>query len=328
MSARPGGKPAFLRGLRLPVMAAPMFLVSGPDLVVAAAEAGIVGAFPTLNARTVADLERWLQEITGRLDEARARAGGALAGTWAANLIAHRTNRRFAADLELLLKYRPPVVVTALGSPRDVVDAVHGYGGLVVADVNSVAFARKAADTGVDGLILVASGAGGHTGQMSPFAFVETVREFWDGLLVLAGGISTGRGVRAALALGADLACLGTRFVATRESLAPLAHKQMIVDCAFEDIVCTNAFTGAWANMLRPSVRGAGYDPDNLGPGRRIDVGDDPQSEARAWKDIFSAGHGVGTVHAIQSVRDVVEELRAQFESAGESAAGSARAKG
>lgn len=316
MTAPGERKPTFLRDLRLPVLAAPMFLVSGPDMVVAAAEAGIVGAFPTVNARTPDDLERWLHDITARLEAARARAGGRLAGTWAANLIAHRTNPRFAQDLELLLKYRPPIVITALGSPRDVVESVHGYGGLVVADVNSVAFARKAADAGVDGLILVASGAGGHTGQMSPFAFVETVREFWDGLLVLAGGICTGRGVRAAVALGADLACMGTRFIATRESLAAAAHKEMVVECGFEDIVCTNAFTGAWANMLRPSILNAGYDPGNLGPGRRIDVSDDPQSEARAWKDIYSAGHGVGAVHAIQSMHDVVEELREQYQRA------------
>jgi nitronate monooxygenase len=290
-----------------------MFLVSGPDMVVAAADEGIVGAFPTLNARTTADLERWLQDISGRLQTAREEGTGRSTGTWAANIVAHRTNPRFQQDMELLLEYRPPIVITALGSPRNVVESVHGYGGIVVADVNSVVFARKAADAGVDGLILVASGAGGHTGQMSPFAFVETVRQFWDGLLVLAGGISTGRGVKAALDLGADLACLGTRFIATRESLARADHKQMVIDCNFDDIVCTNAFTGAWANMLRPSISRAGYDPENLGPAGKIDVSDDPQSDARAWKDIFSAGHGVGTVHGIQSMHEVVEELCAEF---------------
>ena len=300
--------------LRLPLITAPMFLVSGPDMVVAAAQAGVVGAFPTLNARTTADLDRWLESITGRL--AGCGEPGKPAGTWAANIVAHRTNRRFAQDLDLLLRYRAPIVITALGSPRDVVEAVHGYGGLVFADVNSVGFAHKAAAAGVDGLILVASGAGGHTGRMSPFAFVETVRQFWDGLLVLAGGISTGRGVLAALALGADMACLGTRFIAIRESIARQEHKQMVVDCGFEDIVCTNVFTGAWANMLRPSIVQAGYDPDNLGPAGRVDVTDDPHSSARAWKDIYSAGHGVGTVQSEQTMAEVVANLAQEYASA------------
>ena len=292
-----------LERLKIPVLVAPMFLVSGPDMVVAAARAGVIGAFPTLNARTGADLERWLEDITIRLAQASP------AGTWAANIVAHRTNRRFQQDIELLLRFRVPIVITALGSPRIAVEAVHSYGGLVLADVNSVSFARKAVATGVDGLILVSSGAGGHTGQMSPFAFVETVRQFWDGILVLAGGISTGCGVLAARALGADMACIGTRFIAARESIARPEHKQMVVDCSFEDIVCTNVFTGAWANMLRPSITKAGFDPDNLGPAGRIDVSDDPHSSARAWKDIFSAGHGVGTVRAEQTIGEIVDEL-------------------
>lgn len=308
--------PDWLARLRLPVIAAPMFLLSGPDMVVAAAQAGIVGAFPTLNARTVEELERWLQDITLRIEAGRPRDPALPYGTWAANVVAHSTNPRLQRDLELLREYKPPIVITALGSPRRVVEEVHGYGGRVIADVNSVRFARKAAEVGVDGLLLVANGAGGHTGQMSPFAFVETVREFWDGLLVLAGSMSTGRSVRAALTLGADMASVGTRFIATAESMAQPEYKQMVVDAGFDDIVCTNAFTGAWANMLRPSIVRAGLDPDKLGPARAIDVTEDPHAGNRAWKNIWSAGHGVGLVRRQQTVAAVVDQLAAEFAAA------------
>lgn len=294
-------------GLRLPVIAAPMFLLSGPDIVVAAAQAGIVGAFPTLNARTVKDLESWLQDITTRI--ASLKADGRCTGTWAANVVAHSTNRRLEQDLELLCEYKPPVVITALGSPRRVVEQVHAYGGIVLADVNSIKFARKAADVGVDGLLLVASGAGGHTGQLSPFAFVETVRSFWDGLLVLAGSISTGRAVQAALTLGADMVSIGTRFIATTESMADPQYKRMVIESNFEDILCTNAFTGAWANMLRPSIIRAGLDPDHLQPAGPMNVTDDPHAGNRAWRDIWSAGHGVGLIRQQQSVAEVVADL-------------------
>ena len=301
----PGRK--WFAGLRLPVIAAPMFLLSGPDIVVAAAQAGIVGAFPTLNARTVKDLESWLQDITTRI--ASLKADGRCTGTWAANVVAHSTNRRLEQDLELLCEYKPPVVITALGSPRRVVEQVHAYGGIVLADVNSIKFARKAADVGVDGLLLVASGAGGHTGQLSPFAFVETVRSFWDGLLVLAGSISTGRAVQAALTLGADMVSIGTRFIATTESLADPQYKRMVIESDFDDILCTNAFTGAWANMLRPSIVRAGLDPDHLQPAGPMNVTDDPHAGNRAWRDIWSAGHGVGLIRQQQSVAEVVIDL-------------------
>jgi nitronate monooxygenase len=297
--------------LRLRAIVAPMFLLSGPDLVVAAAQAGVVGAFPTLNARTVKDLEVWLKDITTRI--AALEADGGCPGTWAANVVAHSTNRRLEQDLELLCEYKPPIVITALGSPRRIVEHVHAYGGIVIADVNSIAFARKAADVGVDGLLLVASGAGGHTGELSPFAFVETVRSFWDGLLVLAGSISTGRALQAALALGADMASIGTRFIATHESMADPEYKRMVIAADFDDIVRTNAFTGAWANMLRPSIIRAGLDPNNLKPAGPMDVTDDPQAANRAWRDIWSAGHGVGLVRREQSVSDVVADLAREF---------------
>lgn len=300
--------------LRAPVIAAPMFLLSGPDMVVAAARAGIVGAFPTLNARTIQDLENWLKDITSRI--AVLKAAGDCPGTWAANVVAHSTNRRLEQDLELLLEYKPPIVITALGSPRRVVEYVHSYGGMVIADVNSVGFARKAVDAGVDGLLLVASGAGGHTGELSPFAFVETVRSFWDGLLVLAGSISTGRAVKAALTLGADMVSIGTRFIATHESMAQAEYKRMVIDSGFDDILRTDAFTGAWANMLRPSIIRAGLDPDHLKPAGPMDVTDDPHAGNRAWRDIWSAGHGVGLVTRVQSVGEVVDDLVREFSTA------------
>lgn len=297
--------------LRLPAIVAPMFLLSGPDIVVAAARAGVVGAFPTLNARTVKDLEAWLKDITTRI--AALEADGGCPGTWAANVVVHSTNRRLEQDIELICEYKPPIVITALGSPRRIVEQVHAYGGIVIADVNSIAFARKAADIGVDGLLLVASGAGGHTGELSPFAFVETVRSFWDGLLVLAGSISTGRALQAALALGADMASIGTRFIATHESMADPEYKRMVIAADFDDIVRTNAFTGAWANMLRPSIIRAGLDPNNLKPAGPMDVTDDPQAANRAWRDIWSAGHGVGLVRREQSVGEVVADLAREF---------------
>lgn len=298
----------WLAQLRLPVIAAPMFLLSGPDIVVAAAKAGIVGAFPTLNARTVPELECWLKNITDRIGALEVDGGGTR-GTWAANVVAHRTNLRLEKDLDLLVQYRPPIVITALGSPRRVVESVHAYGGIVIADVNSIVFARKAVDLGVDGLLLVAAGAGGHTGDLSPFAFVETVRSFWDGLLVLAGSISSGNSLRAALALGADMASIGTRFIATYESMAQSEYKRMVIDANFEDITRTNAFTGAWANMLRPSIVRAGLNPDNLKNAGRIDVTDDPHASNRAWRDIWSAGHGVGLIRREQSMAEAVDEL-------------------
>jgi len=302
-----------LEGLRLPVIVAPMFLVSGPDLVVEAVRAGLIGALPTLNARTSDILEQWLADIVARAANA---PHSRWRGTWAANLIAHRTNPRLQADLDLLVRFRAPMVITALGSPRDVVDRVHDYGGLVLADVNSVAYARRAAEHGVDGLILVAHGAGGHTGRMNPFALVEAVRGFWDGLIVLAGGISTGRGVRAALELGVDLVSMGTLFIATRESLASQTYKDMVVSGGFDDIVCTDAFTGAPANMLLPSIRRAGLDPENLGPARKINVTEDPHSSARAWKDVWSAGHGIESIRSVRPLAHVVEALCAEFEDA------------
>lgn len=293
--------------LRLPAIAAPMFLVSGPDLVTASARSGIVGAMPAANARTGDDLDRWLGQIRGGL-------GNDPAGSWAINLVANKRNPRVEHDLGLVCKHQVPVVITALGSPAAVIEAVHGYGGLVFADVISVAQARKAAEWGVDGLVLVGAGAGGHTGQLSPFAFVPEVRSFWDGYIVAGGGISSGAGIRGALALGADLAYLGTRFIAAQESMASDAYRGMLVDSGSADVICTDAFTGIPNNMLRPSIVKAGIDPDNIPPECRSSINfEDPHNGAKAWRDIWSAGHGVGAIGKVQPVAEIVAELEAQF---------------
>lgn len=293
-------------GLALPLVVAPMFLVTSTDMVCAAMRAGVPAAIPTLNARTPQLWDEW----AGALAHEYASLGGQV--PWAANLVVHPSNPRFEPDLEVCVRHRAPWVITALGGPRRVVDAVHGYGGLVFADVNTPAYARKAVDAGVDGLVLICSGAGGHTGPMTPMAFVESVRTFFDGPLIVGGGISTGDAIRAVQAMGADLAYLGTRFIATHESAAVPAYKQMVVDSDFADIVCTNAFTGAWANKLRPSLVAAGLDPDHLPVRDRFDLARS-DAEVKAWKDLWSAGHGVGGVHAIESVADVVRTLQAQY---------------
>jgi len=294
--------------LRLPAIAAPMFLVSGVDMVLAACKAGIVGSFPANNARTLDELDRWMATINATLP--------ADAPPWAMNIMVHRSYARWEEELELVLKHRPPIVITALGSPAAVVEAIHGYGGLVFADVNSLTFARKAAATGVDGLILVASGAGGHTGPISGFAFAPAVREWFDGTLVLGGGIGSGRAVRAAQMLGADLAYLGTRLIACEESLAVPGYKQMLVEATAEDIVTSAALTGMPANWLKASLLAAGYDAEGLKSKAEINLGR-PEDAAKRWRDVWSAGHGAGQVKAIEPLSAIVAEMAADYERAG-----------
>lgn len=302
--------PKCLQGkLKLPLIAAPMFLVSGPDLVVAACQEGIVGSFPTPNARTPAILDEWLDDITSRLSNVPD------AGPLAANLVVHPSNDRLEDDLSLVEKYKVPLVITALGSPRKIVDRVHAYGGAVFADVNSVRFARKAADAGVDGLVLVAAGAGGHTGNMTGFAFVPAVREFFDGTVVLGGGISDGRAIKAAEVLGADLAYMGTRFIATNESLAHTDYRQMLVDSTIEDLILTNAVTGVHANWLRQSLVAAGMDPNALETDPDVDF-TDPQSGVKRWANTWSAGHGVGVIDRVDSVHSLVDQLEREYQEA------------
>lgn len=293
---------ALRRELRLPLIAAPMFIVSGPDLVLAACRAGIVGAFPFPNARTLDVLEDWLARVS---QEAEGKP-------WAANLVTHSTYDRLDAELDLLRRFRPPLVITALGSPGRVVDLVHEYGGRVFADVSTLAFARKAAAAGVDGLVLVSSGAGGHTGHIAGFAFVPAAREFFDGVLVLAGSINDGYSLRAAEMLGADLAYMGTPFIATTESLAVGPYKQMVVDSTVEDLVATSAFTGATALYLRGSLERAGVDPATSNPKASMNLAGS-QTKIKAWKDLWTAGQAVGTVQSVLTTAELVARVEREY---------------
>ena len=302
--------------LRLPVVAAPMFLISGPELVLAACKAGIIGAFPTPNARPVSVLADWMQQITEGLAQARDAQATATIGPWCANLVTHSSNTRLAEDLALVARFKPPVVVTALGSPKPAIEVVHAYGGLVIADVISVGLAKKAVAAGADGLACVCAGAGGHTGFLSPFAFVSAVREFFDGYIITGGGIGDGWGVAGAVASGADLVYMGTRFIPTAESLAPPEYKQMVVDSGIDDLVVSAGVTGTAASWLKPSLRAQGLDPDNMpdAPGRQYDSN---QSFAgKKWTEVWAAGQGLGPIKAVTSIATVVDELARDYQQA------------
>jgi nitronate monooxygenase len=313
-AAAPRDRLAALRGgLRLPLIAAPMFLVSGPELVLAACAAGIGGAFPAPNARTVEALAAWLERVSS--GHAALVAAGGRVGPWALNLVTHSTYDRLPAELELVERYRPPLVITALGSPAPVVARVHAYGGLVIADVNSVAFARKAAAAGVDGLALVCAGAGGHTGRIPAFAFVPAVRSFFDGIVVVGGSIGTGGAIRAAELLGADLVYAGTPFIAATESLASDRYRDMVVRASLEDLVLSRALTGADAWYLRESIVAAGLDPEALSGKDKVDWRDS-QGQLKAWKDVWSAGQGVDSVRAVEPVAAIVDRLAAEYAAA------------
>ncbi|MDA5193512.1 nitronate monooxygenase [Alphaproteobacteria bacterium LMG 31809] len=292
--------------LRLPAIAAPMFLVSGPEMVLESCKAGIIGSFPANNARTIEQLEDWLIRISETAEQAGL--------PWAVNLIMHRSYARHEEELALVMKYKPPLVITALGSPKDIVEPIHSYGGLVLADVNSIEFAKKAASTGVDGLVLVSSGAGGHTGQISGFAFVPAVREFFDGIIVLGGAIGTGQAVRAAELLGADFAYLGTRLIGSSESMAEDGYKQMLIDASADDIVLSAALTGVPANWLKASIIAAGLDPKELGEKRAIDFGRPEDADKKKWRDIWSAGHGVGSVQDVEPIKAIIDKMVGEYE--------------
>ncbi len=308
--------PADLKSrLKLPLIAAPMFLVSGPALVIAACRAGVIGSFPTANSRTIAELDAWLAEIKD------ATAGAA---PFCPNLIVHRSNPRVADDLAAVLRAKPEMVITSVGSPEPVMKPLKDAGCLVLADVASVRHAEKAVAAGVDGLVLLTAGAGGQTGWVNPFAFVRAVRRFWDGIVVMAGGMADGHAVAAAELLGCDLAYMGTKFIATRESLAKPAYKEMLVAARLDDVKLTRAFTGLETNMLRPSIEAAGLDPDNLPERGAIDIAKDINaaererpdrsgSGAKRWKDIWSAGHSVSGVADIPSVAELVERTAAEY---------------
>ncbi|MDP3377326.1 MAG: nitronate monooxygenase family protein [Brevundimonas sp.] len=293
------------KGLKLPVIAAPMFLVSGPDLVVEACNAGVIGTFPSLNQRTTEGYREWLHDIKARLKPDAAAFG--------VNHIVHPTNPRLMADMMVSVEEQVPLIITSLGAVRDVVDAVHGYGGVVFHDIANVRHARKAAEAGVDGLILVSNGAGGHAGVVNPFALIEEVRSFFDGTLILSGCLSTGRDIAATRMLGADFAYMGTRFISTTESMAQGAYKQMIVDAGASDITYTPAVSGIPANFLTPSLIENGIDPKSL-PEHKLDMAD----EAKAWKTVWSAGQGSGGVHDVLPVADLVARMQQEYRQASE----------
>lgn len=300
----------------LPVIAAPMFLVSSPKLVIESCKAGIIGSFPLLNARSVDILEEWMKQIIAELKEAKAIDPNRKVATWAVNLIVHQTNKRYEADLELIKKYKPPIVITSLGKPDSVIDIVHEYGGLVFSDVSNLKHAKKAAKTGVDGLILVCSGAGGHAGTINPFAFIGSVKEFWNGITILAGCISNGEDILAAEAMGADFAYMGTRFIPTTESAATEGYQNMIVESSLDDLIYTDAFSGVKANYLIPSIKKAGIDPEQLKTKETIDFSELENADAKAWKDIWSAGQGISTITNISPMSAVVKELEEEYQQA------------
>lgn len=310
--------PAQFEGcLSLPAIAAPMFIVSGPELVLATCKAGVIGTFPVVNARTHDQLDGWLETIAADLDAARAASPNQPIAPYGVNLVVHRTNVRLKKDLELTVKHKVPVVITSVGSPGDIADVIHAYGGLVFHDVTNLRHAQKAAAAGVDGLILVCGGAGGHAGTMNPFALVPQVREFFDGVIILSGCISDGAGIRAAESLGADLAYLGTRFIATEEANAADGYKAMLVDCEAKDIVYTPAISGLPASFMRQSLIEAGFDPDNLPPTPDIDMAEELDLDhGKAWKDIWSAGQGVGSIHDLPATADLIARLEAEYQDA------------
>ena len=299
-----------LGGLAAPVVAAPMFLISGPDLVVAACRAGTIGAFPAPNCRTPEQLDEWLTEIAARLAEARLL--GESPAPWALNLITHSSNERLADDLALVAKHQPPIVITALGSPAPVIAEVHAYGGIVIADVVSIALARKAVAAGADGLACVSAGAGGHTGHLSPFAFVSGVREFFDGLVVVGGGISDGWGVAGAIAAGADLVYVGTRFLATDESMATDDYKEMVVAHGADDLVVSAAITGANASWLRPSLEANGIDIASHQRAGAPNYNSAGNVQGR-WRDIWAAGQGIENIDSVRPTVAVVASMSAEY---------------
>lgn len=300
--------------LSLPVVAAPMFLISGPRLVIEACKNGILGTFPALNHRTTEGFDGWLSEIEEGLEKG-SEENGEPAAPYGVNLIVHRSNPRLEADLEVVVKHRVPVVITSLGAVAELVDAVHGYGGLVYHDVTNRRHAEKAAGAGVDGLILVAAGAGGHAGTLNPMPFIAEIRSFFDGTLLLSGCMSTGRDVAAALQMGADLAYLGTRFINAEESQADDAYRQMIIDCGTADVVYTAAVSGVPANFLRPSLEAMGITREMWATSAKIDFGKE-FDEARAWKTLWSAGQGVATIRDTLPVRELVARLKEEFRAA------------
>ncbi len=308
-------KPTFIKSLSLPAIAAPMFLISGPKLVIECCKNGIVGTFPALNQRTSEGFEEWLVEIKEAL-AAFEKETGQKPAPFGVNLIVHPTNPRLEADLKLCVKHRVPIIITSLGAVSQVVDAVHSYGGLVFHDIIKKRHAEKAAEAGVDGLILVAAGAGGHAGTINPMSLVAEIKKFYDKTIILSGCISTGRDIASAMQMGADLAYMGTRFINTTESQAPEAYREMIIEAGASDVVYTAAISGVHANFLGASLKAAGISEEDLKKDHKVDFGKELDTEAKAWKTIWSAGQGVTTVEDVVPVTKLVDRLKKEFREA------------
>jgi nitronate monooxygenase len=310
--------PEIAKRLRLPVICSPLFIISNPDLTIAQCKAGVVGSFPSLNARPLSQLDEWLARITEELAAWDREHPDQPSAPFAVNQIVHKTNDRLEKDLELCEKYKVPMVITSLGAREELNQAVHGWGGTVMHDIINDRFARKAIEKGADGLIAVASGAGGHAGQLSPFALIQEIRQWFDGPLALSGSIASGASVLAAQAMGADLAYIGSMFIASEEANADQAYKQMIVDSKATDIVYSNLFTGVHGNYLAPSIAKAGLDPANLPESdpSAMNFGSGGSSKAKAWKDIWGCGQGIGVVDAVRPAANIVDQLADEYHAA------------
>ena len=304
--------------LKIPVVGAPLFIVSGPELVISQCKAGVVGSFPALNARPQEVLDEWLIQIKEELDKHNQENPDSPAAPFAVNQICHASNDRLMQDMESCVKHEVPIIITSLRPPLEIVEAAHSYGGVVFHDVINVRHAKKAAEQGVDGLILVCAGAGGHAGTHSPFALVREVKEWFDGTILLSGSISDGHSIASSLALGADLAYIGTRFIATKEANADQKYKDMLIESSASDIVYSSLFTGVNGNYLKPSIEKAGLDPDNL-PGAdksKMNFGSGGNTKSKAWKDIWGSGQGIGSIKSDPTVQELVNELIEQYEQA------------
>ncbi len=310
--------PQTLQNLPLPIIGSPLFIISNPKLVIEQCKAGIIGSMPALNARPAAQLDEWLHEITETLAAYNKANPDRPAAPFAINQIVHKSNDRLEHDMEMVVKYKVPVIITSLGARTDVNDAIHSYGGVVLHDIINNFFARKAIEKGADGLIAVAAGAGGHAGVKSPFALVQEIRQWFDGPLALSGSIATGGAVLAAQAMGADFAYIGSAFIATHEARASDAYKQAIVDGNSDDIVYSSLFTGVHGNYLKPSIIAAGMDPDNLPEGdvKTMNFASGEGSKAKAWKDIWGCGQGIGAVTEVTSTAALVARLRREYDAA------------
>ena len=301
--------------ISIPVIGAPLFLISVPDLVIAQCKAGIIGSFPALNARPQSVLEEWIIRIKTELKEYQEQNPDKKVAPFAVNQICHGSNDRLLGDMEICVKHEVPIIITSLRPPAEVVKAAHSYGGLVFHDVINVRHAKKAADMGVDGLILVCAGAGGHAGALSPFALLREVKSWFDGTIILSGSIGDGYSVASALALGADFAYLGTRFIATHEANAEPEYKQMLIESSANDIVYSNLFTGVLGNYLKPSIKNSGLDPDNLPTADKsaMNFGSGGNTDSKAWKDIWGSGQGIGLIEDAPTVEELVERLKSEF---------------